>query len=46
MNEGIHGLRLRDGKGLIFKFDFAKIYDSLNRECMLHVMECLNFDNK
>ena len=45
-NEVIHSMRVKGGEGIVMKIDFAKAYDSVNWNCLLHIMECMNFGPK
>ena len=45
-NEIIHSMRGLGGDGIIMKIDFAKAYDSVNWNCLLHIMDCMNFGSK
>lgn len=46
VNEVIHSMKTHKVDGLIVKLDFAKAYDSIDWSCLLHVMECVNLDQK
>lgn len=46
VNEVIHAMKIQKSDGLIFKIDFSKAYNSVDWSCLLHVMECMNFDQK
>lgn len=45
-NEVIHSMRKSGEDGIIMKIDFAKAYDSVNWNCLLHTLQCLNFGPK
>lgn len=46
VNEVIHTMKFQRVDGLIVKLDFTNAYDSIDWDCLLHIMACVNLNKK
>lgn len=46
VNEVVHAMKIHKIEGLIVKLDFSKAYDSIDWSCLLHTLQCMNFNKK